>query len=64
MVKVTVPVGVPVPELGATAAVNVTAWPKLDPLGADELSVVVVAIGLTVWVKDCAVLVAKLSSPL
>ena len=64
MVKVTVPVGVPVPELGATVAVNVTAWPKLDPLGADELSVVDVAIGLTVWVKDCAVPLAKSSSPL
>ena len=51
MVKVTVPVGVSVPELGATVAVNVTAWPKLEPAGADELSVVVVVVIAADWVR-------------
>ena len=44
MVKVTVPVGVPVPEAAATAAVNVTLWPTFEGL-ADELSVVWLARG-------------------
>jgi hypothetical protein len=55
IVNVTVPVGVPVPALGVTVAVNVTRWLKLEPSGAGELSVdvvgVVVAAALTVWVK-------------
>ena len=40
--NVTVPVGVPVPDVGATVTVNVTDCPTADGL-AEELSVVVVA---------------------
>jgi hypothetical protein len=49
--KVTVPVGVPLPgATTATVAVNVTVWPKCDGFG-EEVSVVVVAALLTVWVR-------------
>src|SRR5262249_34417291 len=37
--NVTVPLGVPVPELAVTVAVNVTAWPNTD--GFTELATVV-----------------------
>ena len=33
--NVTVPVGVPVPEVGFTVAVKVTTWPKADGLGEE-----------------------------
>ena len=39
--KVTVPVGVPLPNCLVTVAVNVTGWPKADGL-AEERSAVVV----------------------
>ena len=42
--KVTVPVGVPVPDAGVTVTVNVTLWPKVM-LADDEVSDVVVAAG-------------------
>jgi hypothetical protein len=48
--NVTVPVGVPVPEVTETVAVNVTDWPEHDGL-ADEVTTVEVvpgAGGLTV----------------
>ncbi|GAO05929.1 hypothetical protein TPA0598_01_02990 [Streptomyces lydicamycinicus] len=51
MTKVTVPVGVPAPgATGATIAVKVTVSPKTDGSGA-EVTVVVVADGMTVWVS-------------
>ena len=43
-INVTVPVGVPVPDAGATVAVNVTFWPKLM-LAEDAASDVVVDAG-------------------
>jgi hypothetical protein len=66
-VKVTVPVGVPVPPVGVTVAVKVTGWPIL--LGfTEDASVVVVAVvapaALTVWVSAGDVLGEKLPSPL
>ena len=45
--NVTVPVGVPTPEL--TVAVNVTACPNVDGFN-DEVTFVEVGAGLTVWV--------------
>ena len=52
LLNATVPVGMPVPELCFTFAVNVTAWPAAaEPV--EIVSVVVVAIGLTT--SDCAV---------
>ena len=39
--NVTVPVGVPVPELGATVAVNITDCPTVDGF-AEEIRVVMV----------------------
>jgi hypothetical protein len=59
--NVTVPVGVPLAEL--TVAVNVTAWPDVEGLG-EEVSVVVLAIFFTTWLKFGEVLVAKVASPL
>ncbi len=51
MTNVTVPVGVPAPgETGATTAVKVTGCPVTDGSG-DEVTVVVVAAWLTVWVS-------------
>ena len=58
--KVTVPVGVPVPAV--TVAVNTTAWPTMDGLGADVSAVVVAAL-LTVCVS-VPVLPRKLALPL
>ena len=52
--NVTVPVGVPAPEL--TVAVKVTLWPKTDGL-AEEVRAVEVAAPLTVWVRALEVLV-------
>ncbi|GAA5610954.1 hypothetical protein Spla01_02101 [Streptomyces platensis] len=51
MTKVTVPVGVPAPgATGATVAVKVTDCPTTDGSG-DEMTVVVVSAGSTVWVS-------------
>ncbi|GAO05922.1 hypothetical protein TPA0598_01_02920 [Streptomyces lydicamycinicus] len=51
MTKVTVPVGVPAPgATGATVAVKVTGCPTTDGSG-DEVTVVVVSAGSTVWVS-------------
>ena len=62
--KVTVPVGVPVPDEGTTFAVNVTFCPRTDGFGAD-VSVAVVAIRLfIVCVKTEDVLALSLASPL
>src|SRR6202023_287219 len=62
--KVTVPVGVPAPGgLAVTVAVKVPLWPATEGL-AEELSAVVVASWLTVWVRFGEVLVLKLASPL
>ena len=48
-VKVTVPVGVPVPgEFGVTVAVNVTFWPKTLGFWLEATAVVVFAL-FTVW---------------
>jgi hypothetical protein len=63
--KVTVPVGVPLPAVGATTAVNVTGWPTVLGL-SDELSVVVVfwsEAALTVWVRGVALLVLNVALP-
>ncbi len=61
--KVTLPAGVPLPEVGATVAVKATAWPKTAGL-AEETTLVVVAAGLTTCVKaGLDVLVVKLASP-
>ena len=49
--------------LAVTVAVKVTDWPKTDGL-TDEVSVVVVAAWLTVWVRAVEVLLVKLASPL
>jgi hypothetical protein len=62
--KVTVPVGVAVPgALAATVAVKVTAWLCAEGL-REEVTVVVVASLLTVWVRTGEVLVLKLALPL
>jgi len=62
--KVTVPVGVPVPgKVTLDVAVKVTDWPNTDGL-AEEATVVVVETWFTVWVKFAEVLVLKLASPL
>jgi hypothetical protein len=45
MVKVTVPVGVPVIPCAATTAVKVTAWPTVEGF-ADELNVADVAVAV------------------
>src|SRR5436305_157792 len=44
--KVTVPVGVPLPDVAATVAVNVTGWPNTDGL-ADEVKVTVAPVRLS-----------------
>jgi hypothetical protein len=62
--NVTVPVGVPAPgDTGATVAVNVTDWPKTAGF-AEEVTLVVVAVWLTVWATTADVLAVKLVSPL
>ena len=38
--KVTVPVGVPMPAVAVTVAVNETAWPNTDGLGEETNTVV------------------------
>src|SRR5437588_5765103 len=63
--KVTVPVGLATAvlpgELTLTVAVKVTDWPETEGL-AELLSEVVVAAGLTTWVRDRR-LAGKLLSP-
>ena len=54
---------VPVAPSGATVAVKVTDWPKLDGF-CDESIVVVVAPWFTGWVIAAEVLPVKLASPL
>ena len=62
--KLTVPVGVPLPGATAlTVAVKVTDSPKTEGL-SDEVTLLVVAAWLTVWVRGAEVLVTKLPSPL
>jgi hypothetical protein len=62
--KVTVPVGMPVPgAVAITVAVKVTACPKIEGL-TDELTAVVVLALLTVCVKLDELLALKLPSPL
>ena len=53
--KVTEPVGVPVPDAGLTVAVNVTAWPKTDELSEEVRLVVVAVAALTVSVAAVVV---------
>src|ERR1043166_3464338 len=54
--KVTVPVGVPLPGAGAlTVAVKVTGWPDTEGL-TEEATVVVVLAAFTVWLKGEPVL--------
>ena len=61
--KVTVPVGVPAPGVFTlTVAVNVTLWPKTEGLVAEE-TLVVVASGLTDWLRAPEPLAASLVSP-
>ena len=61
--KVTVPVGVPAPGVFTlTVAVNVTLWPKAEGL-VSEATLVVVASGLTVWLRAPEPLAASLVSP-
>src|SRR5580692_1196271 len=50
--KVTMPVGVPLPDCGVTVAVNVTDLPWIDGF-TDELSVVLVPLGFPVNPKIC-----------
>ena len=62
--KVTVPVGVPLPgETAPTVAVNVTELLTTEGL-SDEVSVFVVVALATVWVSVEDVLTLKLPSPL
>ena len=63
-VKVTVPLGVPVPG-GVTlkVAVNKTDWPEVDGLGL-EASTMLVAACPTFWTKLVERLPVKLLSPL
>ncbi|KOG46298.1 hypothetical protein ADK74_12580 [Streptomyces decoyicus] len=63
MVKVTVPVGVPVAGGSAlTVAVKVTDWPYVDGLGEEVMVVAVEGCVTTVWVS-VPVEVPKLVSP-
>src|ERR1051325_1800550 len=60
--NVTVPLGVPAPgKTALTLAVKVTDWPDTEGL-AEEATLVVVLVGLTVWVTVPEVLVLKLTS--
>ena len=62
--NVTVPVGVPVPEVALTVAVNVTFWLRTEGFG-EELNAVVVPIRLLiVSVSAGEVLELSLPSPL
>ena len=61
--KVTVPVGVPLPGAAAlTVAVKVTGWPKMVVV-ADEARVVVLLACPTDWINAEEVLELKLPSP-
>jgi hypothetical protein len=61
--KVTVPVGTPVPgATAATVAVKVTVW-LVRTAGADEVSVVVVAAGFTTWLSAVEVDARKADEP-
>ena len=51
--KVTVPVGAPVPPLDVTVAVNVTDWPNAAGFGED-VSVMLLPLWLTPWLKTVA----------
>ena len=57
--NVTVPVGVP--DVAATVAVKVTAWPNVE--GFSEDATVVELAGFTVCVRLAEVLAVKLASP-
>ena len=60
--KMTVPVGVPLPgAVGLTVAVKVTDWPKTEGF-ADETTVVVVPSCVTVWLSTAEGLPVKLVS--
>jgi hypothetical protein len=61
LLKVTLPVGMPLPEV--TVAVNVTDWWNVEGFGVDTTEVVVVTL-LTTWLRTGEVLVASLVSPL
>src|SRR5262249_26933562 len=61
--KVTLPVGVPLPEPAAlTVAVKVTFWPKAEGLTPDVTVVVLLGVP-TVCIRALDVLVGKLVSP-
>ena len=61
--KVTVPVGVPVPgELAVTVAVKVTDWRCIEGFSDDVTALVVPAL-LTTWLRDGDVLPLKLVLP-
>ena len=60
-VKVTVPVGVPAPEV--TVAVNVTDCPAVDGFTLEPSAVLVGAPVVTVWVSGPLVLPVKFASP-
>ncbi len=55
-------VTVPVALAGVTVAVKVTDCPALDGF-SEEVSVVVLAVLLTVWVSGAEVLLANVASP-
>jgi len=60
--NVTVPVGVPEPEVAVTVAVNVTDCPIADGF-TDDFSVVALAAWLTTWLKVADALAWKFVSP-
>jgi hypothetical protein len=61
--KVTVPVGVPEPDVGVTVAAKVTTCPNADAFNDDDTAVVVVVPPVTVCVMAADVLRKKLASP-
>lgn len=62
--NVTVPVGVPLPgAIATTVAVKVTDWSNTDGL-CDEITVVELAVLLTVWDSAGEVLARKVPLPL
>ena len=61
--KVTVPVGVPEPEAGATVAVKVTELPETDGLALLARVVVVASLFTTFCTKARLVLAEKLELP-
>jgi hypothetical protein len=60
--KVTVPVGVPVPDWRVTVAVKVTFWHQTEGLSEEVRAVDVLALP-TVWVRTALVLPARLGLP-